>query len=109
MDNLILIFIGVGGVALEAYFARRERRLIAERLPLYKVAEEQSRKKEENKKMILFALSSSRENRITNNEVEKMLGVSDATTERYLDELESEGKIVQRGKTGQSVFYTLKQ
>ncbi len=58
MDNLILIFIGVGGVALEAYFARRERRLIAG---------------------------------------------------RYLDELEDEGKIIQHGKTGQSVFYTFKQ
>ncbi len=40
--------------------------------------------------------------------VEKMFGVSDATATRYLDELEKEQKIRQIGKTGQNVFYTLK-
>jgi uncharacterized membrane protein len=45
---------------------------------------------------------------ITNNDVEKLLVVSDATAERYLDELEREGKLVQEGKTGRSVSYRLK-
>lgn len=49
-----------------------------------------------------------KEGKITNNDVEKMLGVSDATATNYLEELEQEGKIVQQGKTGRSVFYTLK-
>ncbi len=46
--------------------------------------------------------------RVTNNAVEHLLGVSDATTIRYLDELEKEGLIRQVGKTGQSVYYEVK-
>ncbi|MBY0539196.1 winged helix-turn-helix transcriptional regulator [Patescibacteria group bacterium] len=42
---------------------------------------------------------------ITNNQVEKLLRVSDATATRYLSQLEKEGKIVQVGKTGKSVKY----
>ena len=45
--------------------------------------------------------------RISNNDVQNALGVSDATAERYLNELEKEGKIRQVGKTGASVTYTL--
>ena len=43
---------------------------------------------------------------ITNDEVEKLLHVSDATATRYLEQLEKEGKIKQSGKTGQSVSYS---
>lgn len=42
---------------------------------------------------------------ITNHEVQALLGVSDATAERYLQELESEGKLAQVGKTGNAVSY----
>ncbi|MCK4386925.1 MAG: hypothetical protein KAV41_02480 [Candidatus Pacebacteria bacterium] len=44
---------------------------------------------------------------ITRNEVEKLLGVSDQTAGRYLDELEDEGKIEQVGTAGKNVHYTL--
>lgn len=43
--------------------------------------------------------------KITNDQVEKMLGVSNATTQRYLEQLEKEGLIKQVGKEGQSVYY----
>ena len=43
---------------------------------------------------------------ITNDEVEKLLHVSDATATRYLSALEKEGKIKQVGKTGMGVVYT---
>lgn len=43
--------------------------------------------------------------RIINDDLQKELGVSDATIVRYLDDLESEGLIKQVGKTGQSVYY----
>ena len=43
--------------------------------------------------------------KITNNDVEKLLGVSDATATRYLDELEKQGLIKQMGKTGKDVYY----
>ncbi|MFH1759123.1 MAG: winged helix-turn-helix domain-containing protein [Patescibacteria group bacterium] len=48
------------------------------------------------------------EGRITNNEIEELLGVSDATATRYLDELEKNGDIVQKGATGRGVYYTLR-
>lgn len=42
---------------------------------------------------------------ITNDQVEKLLHVSDATATRYLTQLEKEGKLKQEGKTGKSVRY----
>lgn len=42
---------------------------------------------------------------VTNDEVEKLLHVSDATATRYLNALEKEGKIKQVGKTGKGVHY----
>lgn len=42
---------------------------------------------------------------ITNNDVEKLLVVSNATAERYLDELEKEGKLTQIGRAGRTVSY----
>ena len=44
---------------------------------------------------------------VTRNDVEKLLGVSDRTAGRYLDELEDEGKIKQVGTTGRGVYYIL--
>src|SRR3989338_3206653 len=44
--------------------------------------------------------------RVTNDEVEKLLHVSDATATRYLSALEKEGKIQQVGKTGKEDEYT---
>ena len=47
----------------------------------------------------------SEKGKITNDEVEKLLRVSDATATRYLDALEKEGRVRQEGKTGKSVVY----
>lgn len=60
---------------------------------------------EGKEKILKFMLG---KEQVTNNDVEKLLGVSDSTATRYLDELEEEGKINQVGTTGQGVFYTLK-
>ncbi len=43
--------------------------------------------------------------RVTNNDIEKLLGVGDSTATRYLDELEKEGKIHQVGTEGRFVYY----
>lgn len=43
--------------------------------------------------------------KITNDQVEKLLHVSDATATRYLTQLEKEGKVKQEGKTGKGVSY----
>lgn len=50
----------------------------------------------------------SKQERVTNDDVQKLLGVSDATAERYLDSLEKQNLLTQHGKTGVAVYYTLK-
>ncbi|MCH7878599.1 MAG: type IV toxin-antitoxin system AbiEi family antitoxin domain-containing protein, partial [candidate division Zixibacteria bacterium] len=45
---------------------------------------------------------------IGNDDVERMLGVSDATATNYLQELEDEGKIEQIGERGRYVVYRMK-
>ncbi|OQA53173.1 MAG: hypothetical protein BWY43_00100 [candidate division WS2 bacterium ADurb.Bin280] len=49
-----------------------------------------------------------REEKVTNDDVEKSLGVSDSTATRYLDQLEKDGFIVQIGEEGRSVYYQKK-
>src|SRR3990167_8158686 len=60
------------------------------------------KRKKLDKVMSLFLEKS----KITNDEVEKFLHVSDATATRYLSQLEKEGKIQQSGKTGKGVSYS---
>ena len=43
--------------------------------------------------------------RISNNDVRELLGVSDPTATRYLDDLEKEGLIRQVGRSGPNVYY----
>lgn len=62
------------------------------------------RKKTKKLEKILTEIT--RKGKISNDEVEKLLHVSDATATRYLSQLEREGKIKQSGKSGRSVFYT---
>jgi Fic family protein len=66
----------------------------------------QAKRKQENKQKILDFLQEN--GKIQNNDVEKLAKVSNATAERYLNDLEKEGKLTQHGKIGQNVFYTLK-
>ena len=47
-----------------------------------------------------------KQSKITNDEVEKFLHVSDATATRYLSQLEKEGRIKQNSKTGKGVSYS---
>lgn len=47
----------------------------------------------------------SADEKITNDEVQGLLKVSDATAERYLQELESQGLIRQFGGVGKEVYY----
>jgi hypothetical protein len=47
-----------------------------------------------------------KQSKITNDEVEKFLHISDATATRYLSQLEKENKIKQVGKTGHAVSYS---
>jgi len=66
----------------------------------------QMKRKQENKAKILEFLKDNE--KVTNNDVERICKVSHATAERYLNQLEKDGKLTQHGKIGQNVFYTLK-
>src|SRR3989338_8022790 len=63
----------------------------------------QDRKRKKRDK-IMVALNT--KNKITNDDVEKLLHVSDATATRYLSALEKENKIKQVGRTGHGVVYS---
>ena len=95
----IAIFIlGVaGGIILGRIYNKKKQK---------EFVNKQGELKQENLKKILESIQS--QTKITNNDVEKFLNVSDATAERYLNQLEREGKIEQVGETGRSVYYKAK-
>jgi len=68
---------------------------------------EQVAKRKENLGQIIGFLAN--RGQIANDDVQKLLGVSNATAERYLNELEQQEKIEQVGEIGPGVFYRLKQ
>lgn len=98
MNYLVLIVVAIAGIALGMYLARRKTNdgFIAK----------QVEQKSENKQKILTFVQE--HGKVQNNDVEKLVGVSNATAERYLDELEKEGKLTQHGTIGPGVFYTPK-
>jgi Fic family protein len=73
---------------------------------LEKINAESQTQKEERKGRIL-GLFQDKES-VTNDNVQALLGVSDATATNYLSELEKEGKIFQEGSLGRFVTYRLK-
>lgn len=111
MTTTFLILILLFAVALGIYFTVRggdrkgESKIEGERESCKKSCECSDEKAEK-----ILAFLDGREDgekKVTNNDVEKLLGVSDATATRYLSKLEGEGKIRQIGTTGQSVYYVL--
>src|SRR3989338_8640963 len=98
MNYFVLIIVAVAGIALGMYLARRKTNAGF-------IAKQMEQKSENKQKILTFVQTNGK---IQNNDVEKLTGVSNATAERYLDELEKEGKLTQQGTIGQNVFYTLK-
>lgn len=104
---IIFLIIGVVGIVIGYYLAVSRK---AKRVKKNIIAE-QGVEKEENLRKLRDYLRALRQaqgkgkDTITNDEVEKLLGVSDATTERYLDDLEKEGILKQEGRTGRFVRY----
>ncbi|MEE8131868.1 MAG: winged helix-turn-helix domain-containing protein [Candidatus Paceibacterota bacterium] len=101
MKYLILIIVGILGVWVGSYLGRQ--RNIRKAGSLERIHEARQKNKEEAKLKIMNIIE--RNGRITNDEVEKLVDVSDATATRYLDELEQEGKVSQKGE-GRGVYYT---
>ncbi len=107
--NILIFVMGtvIGGVAV-LYFLKNKSVVVADK-PLdvaqdsETLREKQIKEKEVGKQKILELFDS--QARVLNDDVQKMLGVSDASATRYLDELEKEGKIKQVGEIGSGVFY----
>ena len=97
MNYFVLIIVAGAGIALGMYLAGRNRGGL--------ISEQEGQKAENKQKILKFIHTNGR---VQNNDVEKLAGVSNATAERYLNELEKKGVITQHGTIGQNVFYTLK-
>lgn len=93
--QLLILFIGLlAGLAIAIVLQSKDKA---------RAQSEFSKAKKENLKKVLGILKS--HHRLTNNDVEHLLGVSPATAWRYLEELEKEGFIQQVGRTGRQVYY----
>lgn len=68
-------------------------------------ANDAERIKSENMSKLKDYLSSQTDNEINNEDVRKLLNVSDTTACRYLDDLEKENLIKQIGTDGPKVYY----
>ena len=104
MSTILLIVIGILALTLGFWLGKKYSPVEENEKSL--LINKQPEEKRKHLGKILEVLEA--QSQITNNEVEKICGVSNATAERYLDELEKEGKIKQVGKTGRDVFYEIK-
>ena len=98
MNYFLLTIVAIAGIALGMYIARQKANTGF-------IAKQMEQKTENKQKILAFVRE---HEKIQNNDVEKLASVSNATAERYLDELEKEGKLIQHGTIGQGVFYTTK-
>lgn len=110
MKEVLLIVAGfIVGVVFARYLAKKEIATPSSRNGgegKVLLNPEQVRQKEANLLKIMEFLET--HDQVTNDEVEQMLEVSNNTAERYLDELEKQGKLTQVGRTGRSVVYKRK-
>ena len=103
IEYILIFLVGLVGVYVGRTFAIR--RGMGKRKDAYNratTAVEKRKRKAKDKILTLFA----KQEHITNNDVEKLLDVSDATATNYLQELEEEKRIVQHGAEGRGVYYT---
>ncbi len=109
---LILIFFLVLFFAFIAFIAyleskRHGTKTAEEFSGICNVSALKSSEKENNINKVVSLLEEKSE--VSNSEIRKTLGVSSMTAVRYMNELESEGRVEQVGKTGRSVIYRLKK
>ena len=100
ITTFILIFgagVVLGAVAVWAFLIRKK--------PAKTIIEKQAAEQQKNRQKILDFLDQNQGESITNDQVQNLLGISDASAERYLDSLEKEGILRQVGKTGVKTYY----
>jgi len=95
MNQIFIFILGVAIGAVAIWFFVKNKNSNS---PSFNLIQKQAQEKAEHLKKILEALerksfgtAQDGNARISNNDVEKLAGVSHATAERYLDELEKKG------------------
>ena len=101
---IIFILIGFAGVWLGRFLGRKKRMKDAGSLEIANQVREENKEKAKDKILELLR----ERGRISNDDVEKLIGVADSMATNYLDELEKEGKIIKHGESGRGVYYTQK-
>lgn len=105
--SLLWVLCVVVWLADRASRARRNGAgIVAEFVGICASALDQSVRKEGNKKRVLALLEEKGE--LGNQEIREVLGVSGSTIARYMDELETVGKVEQVGGVGRGVTYRLR-
>jgi len=100
MTQTILIILGI--VIILILLSKKSREQVA---GICANALDQTVRKSANKEKILGLLSL---RSASNQDIRQIVGVTERSVVRYMDELEKEGKVVQVGDTGRSVTYRLK-
>ncbi|MBX4204797.1 MAG: hypothetical protein KW788_01250 [Candidatus Doudnabacteria bacterium] len=105
MNTLIYMFIGfvVGGVVGFVIGRKGGQVRLEKKQEFNELNERRAEERQKHMDQILAIFNPGEE--ITNDKVEHLLHVSNTSAESYLDELEKRSKLVQIGKTGQSVIY----
>ncbi|MDP2655089.1 MAG: winged helix-turn-helix transcriptional regulator [bacterium] len=101
MNYFVMAIVAVTGIALGMYMARRGK--TAGSASAGALNDERAAAKQAAVEKVFAEIQ--QKGSITNDGVQALLGVSDATAERYLQELETAGRINQVGDTGKNVSY----
>jgi len=101
MDLLLIILIGATGIWFGYKLAIRKKIKEVDYIP------DKIETKKENVRKLLDVIKNHKE-KITNNDVERILNVSDSTAERYLSDLVEAGALEQVGGEGRGVYYKRK-
>ena len=100
IQSTIFIIIGIVGILAGYYFTTRRKTM-----GLGAVGRRQSEKNANISKLKEYLNG---KERVTNDDIERFLEVSDSTATRYMHDLEREGFVEQVGGEGRYVYYKVK-
>ncbi|MFA6422219.1 MAG: FaeA/PapI family transcriptional regulator [Candidatus Buchananbacteria bacterium] len=101
---LLLAYLKIRSLSKEVEILKKEKEeeaKIGQGLSGYNERRDALKQEKKGKILSLFASGKS----ISNDTVADALGISSVTAFRYLDELEKEGKLAQKGLIGKKVYY----
>lgn len=104
MATILSFFVGILVGAFGVYLLLRKSKTSG---GIAAYTDQRSGEKQNRKERIMAALKE--KGTVTNDEVEKLLGIADATATKYLQELEREGRIEQIGTQGRFVHYKIRE